>query len=101
MGKTRIVIMIAVVAFIISGCSASRSAIGPSKKYSPRQLQEDYSIYQTILEESHPGLYWYTSKDSMDEYFREGKEMLKDSLNEPQFRKVLSWVTAKIGCGHT
>ena len=86
---------------LITGCGVSKSSFSPAKKYSPEKLQKDYSIYQHLLEEVHPGLYWYTSKDSMAHYFNWGREQLKDSLTEPGFRKVLSYVTAKINCGHT
>lgn len=86
---------------VLTSCSASRSSFSPARKYSPQELQKDYSVYQQILEEAHPGLYWYTSKDSMDYYFNWGREQLKDSLDEPDFRRVLSYVTSKIGCGHT
>jgi len=84
-----------------SGCGINKSSFSPNKKYSPQQLQKDYSIYQTMLEESHPGLYWYTAKDSMDYYFSNGAAQLRDSMTEPQFRKILTYVTAKINCGHT
>ena len=90
-----------VVIVLLSGCAANKSAFSPSKKYPPAKLQKDYAIYQEILEEVHPGLYWYTSKDSMTQYFNWGREQLKDSLTETEFRKVLSYVTAKINCGHT
>ena len=96
----RSLILIIVMA-ILAGCGTNRSSFSPTKKYSPQQLQKDYSIYQQILEEAHPGLYWYTSKDSMDHYFNWGREQLKDSLTEAGFRKVLNYVTAKINCGHT
>jgi Peptidase family S41 len=86
---------------VMMGCSAGKSSFSPAKKYSLRQVQKDYTIYQNILEEYHPGLYWYTSKDSLDGYFRQGREWLKDSMTEPEFRKVLTYVTAKINCGHT
>src|SRR5688500_5867387 len=86
---------------VMSGCGIGRSSFYPGKKYSPAQLQKDYFIYQTVLEESHPGLYWYTSKDSMDHYFREGASQLKDSMTELQFRKILSYVTSRVNCGHT
>ncbi|HEV7781107.1 MAG TPA: S41 family peptidase [Chitinophagaceae bacterium] len=89
------------IACFLSACSASKSSFSANKKYSPEQLQKDYAVYQAILEEHHPSLYWYTSKDSMDYYFNRGKEQLKDSMTEPEFRKVLSYVTAKINCGHT
>ncbi len=82
-------------------CGVNKSIFSPTKKYSSGQLQHDYTVYQTLLEANHPSLYWYTPKDSMDYYFAKGKEQLNDSLTEPQFRKTLAWVTAKINCGHT
>mgnify|MGYP003594408308 CR=1 FL=1 len=90
-----------VMAISLTGCGINRSAFSPTHKYGPDQLQRDYAVYETLLKEHHPSLYWYTSKDSLDYYFNWGKEQLKDSLTEPQFRKVLSFVTAKINCGHT
>jgi hypothetical protein len=86
---------------VLTGCGTNSRSFSPFKKYSSEQLQKDYSVYQYTLEEAHPGLYWYTSKDSMDQYFRWGREQLKDSMTEPEFRKVLAYVTSKIGCGHT
>ncbi|MEI2739251.1 MAG: S41 family peptidase [Chitinophagaceae bacterium] len=83
------------------GCGVSKSSFSPNKKYSFQQVQKDYSVYQAILEEHHPSLYWYTPKDSMDYYFNRGRQCLKDSMTEPEFRKVLTYVTAKINCGHT
>jgi hypothetical protein len=86
---------------VLAGCGVGKSSFSPGKKYSLQQVQKDYSVYETLLEEHHPGLYWYTSKDSMDYYFKWGQEHLKDSMTEPEFRKVLTYVTAKINCGHT
>lgn len=86
---------------VLTSCSVSKSSFTPSKKYSPQQLDKDYSIFRGALEESHPGIYWYTSKDEMDNYFEWGKSQIKDSLNEEDFRKVLAYVISKINCGHT
>lgn len=95
-------IWIAVLPFIfLIACSSSRSSFTPYKNYSPQQLQKDFQVYQETLEEAHPGLYWYTSKDSMDAYFQWGKDRLRDSLNEPEFRRILAYITSKINCGHT
>src|SRR5436190_3521527 len=88
-------------AFLQTGCGTNRSSVSPNKKYSLAQVQKDYAIYQNILEEAHPGLYWYTSKDSMDYYFKYGQQQLKDSMTEPEFRKLLAYVTSKVNCGHT
>ncbi len=81
-------------------CAVNRSYTA-NKKIAPQQLQADYSLFRAILEDTHPGLYWYTSKDSMDFYFKRGYEMLNDSLTEPKFRNILSLVVARIRCGHT
>jgi hypothetical protein len=89
------------IAYSLTGCGVARSSFDPNKKYSPQQLDKDYTIFQNILEENHPGLYWWTSKDSMDHYFNWGREKIKDSLTEPQFKNILSYVLAKMDCGHT
>lgn len=88
-------------AVLLSGCTAGKSSFSAARKYSPAELKKDFTVFQNILEESHPGLYWYTPKDSMDAYFRTGRELLTDSMSESEFRKVLSYVTARIRCGHT
>ena len=85
----RILLISFIVCLVASGCGIGKSTVSNTKKYSPEQLQKDYSIYQDILEKHHPGLYWYTPKDSMDYYFNWGKERIKDSLTEPQFRQVV------------
>ncbi|HEY1871145.1 MAG TPA: peptidase S41, partial [Chitinophagaceae bacterium] len=56
------------IAIVIAGCGSFKSSFDPNKKYSPKQLERDYDIFENVLKESHPGLYWYTSKDSMDHY---------------------------------
>jgi hypothetical protein len=86
---------------ILTSCAVSSRSYSPSKKYSPEQLLEDFTVCENVLKESHPGLYWYRSPDSMNYYFNEARKQLTDSMTEADFRKVLSFVIAKIGCGHT
>ena len=85
----------------MAGCGISKSTYRSSHKYSSKEVAYDYRVFENMLKESHPGLYWYTCRDSMEYYFREGAEQLKDSMTEQDFRKVLSYVVAKIDCGHT
>lgn len=87
--------------FLLSSCVVGKNNYDPNKKFSPEQLQKDYDLFRNVLEESHPSLYWYTPKDSVDYYFEVGKNKLKDSLPEYKFRNVLSYVLAQIHCGHT
>lgn len=86
---------------MLGSCAISSKNWSPVKRYDVTSLQRDYSLFRQILEESHPSLYWYTPKDSMDYYFDWGYQQLTDSLTEPEFRAILSYVTAKIKCGHT
>ena len=94
-------ILVIILAGLLSSCSMTRAPFSPTRKFSPELLQKDYDIYRKVLELHHPGLYWYTNKESMDRYFDEGRKQLSDSMTETEFRKVLNYVTAKIDCGHT
>lgn len=85
----------------LSSCVAQQQKYNPAKKFSAGQLQQDFDLFRNILEESHPSLYWYTPKDSIDYYFETAKSKLIDSLTETQFRYVLSYVVSKFRCGHT
>jgi len=98
---TRLWIIAVLFIFLCSSCSVSKSSFSPYKKYSPEQLNKDYTIFRGALEESHPGIYWYTPKNEMDTFFDWGKNQIRDSLNEEDFRKILSYVISKINCGHT
>ncbi len=94
-------VSVLVILVTLTGCSASHKAFQPGKKYAPSALKADYTMFRNILEESHPSLYWYTSKDSMDYYFNQGYARLTDSMTEPDFRTLLSYVISKVNCGHT
>jgi hypothetical protein len=83
------------------GCTASRQAFNPQQKYAAGKLKQDYTLFRNILEESHPSLYWFTPKDSMNYYFDQGYSQIRDSMSEPEFRNILSFVANKIHCGHT
>jgi hypothetical protein len=98
---SRIIVILIIAGSFLQGCVSGRSSFNPQKKYSLHEVEKDYSVFQNVLQESHPGLYWYTSKDSMDYFFLLGASQLKDSMTEPEFRKILAYVTAKINCGHT
>ncbi len=87
--------------FVIFSCSVEKRNFTPEKKYSAKQLKEDFSTLEAILHHSHPGLYWYASKDSVDGYFKSAFADLNDSLTEQQFRNKISYAVSKIHCGHT
>ena len=90
-----------VFALLASSCSSSKKIFDPAKEYPKEILQQDYTRFRNILEDAHPSLYWYTSKDSLNYFFDEGYKHISDSMTEPQFRTLLSYVISKIDCGHT
>ncbi|MEP6726981.1 MAG: S41 family peptidase, partial [Bacteroidota bacterium] len=87
--------------FVITGCGSIKSSFNPNTEYPREKLQEDYTMFRDILQDAHPSLYWYTSKDSLDYFFDYGYQHIRDSMTEPQFRTLLSYVISKIDCGHT
>ncbi len=88
-------------ACLLISCSGTLKTYDPQKKYPPAILQADYFLFRQILQTSHPSLYWYTPKDSMDYYFDQVNKSLVDSMTEPQFRDQLAYLISKIDCGHT
>ena len=92
---------LALIALMCTCCSSSRKSLRPDRKYPPAKLQKDYTLFRNILEESHPSLYWFTPKDSMNYYFDWGYNQIKDSMTEKDFRMILTFVSGKIRCGHT
>jgi hypothetical protein len=82
-------------------CKTGKEAFNPGKTYTPEQLRQDYQLFRNILQESHPSLYWYTTKDSLDYYFDKGYAQINQPMTLPQFRTLLSYTISKINCGHT
>ena len=99
--KLKTLLITATVWLCLSSCSSSKVNYDPARKYSPEVLREDYSLFRKILESSHPSIYWYTSKDSMNYYFDFGYQSLRDSMTEQQFRDKLAYVISHVDCGHT
>nr|MBA4167448.1 hypothetical protein [Chitinophagaceae bacterium] len=88
-----------VIIILSAACSSSKSFA--DKKYPPEKLKKDFTIFRGALEESHPSLYWFTPKDSMDTEFNNAYSSLNDSMTERQFRTKLLKVVTAIRCGHT
>lgn len=91
-----------VFALLLGSCAGSFKSYNPDRKFSKKELQSDYSLLRNILEQKHPSLYWYTSKDSMDFYFDSLYKAIPDSMTELQFGwNILAPLSQKIHCGHT
>lgn len=100
--KTILNILSVLPVLYLCSCAATNKNYNPNKKYSVRELQQDFSLLRNILEKKHPSLYWYTSKDSMDMYFNRFYNAITDSMTEREFGwQVIAPLTDKIHCGHT
>jgi hypothetical protein len=84
---------------ILAGCVAGKKHA--PQKYPAKQLYADFDLFRQIMQESHPGLTWYTPGDSIDMYFNRSRNMIRDSMSAPEFRLVLSYAISSIRCGHT
>ncbi len=83
-------------------CGNSRvQNFDPYKKYTPKQLQQDFKVLKGALEREHPSIYWYSTKHEMDSVFAVNKAKLKDSMTEFKFRQIVANVLSNIKCGHT
>ncbi len=86
---------------VLAACSTSKTAFNATRKYSQSALQNDYLTFRNILEQYHPSLYWFTPKDSIDYFFNRGYSQIIDSMDEIQFKNILTDVISKVRCGHT
>ncbi|MFN8347961.1 MAG: S41 family peptidase [Spirosomataceae bacterium] len=73
----------------------------PQKNYSVEQLRQDFSLMRHALEEAHPGIYRYTSPDSIRWIFDQTFQKLDHPMTERQFRRTVNPVFSYIRCGHT
>ena len=93
-----------VLAIFLSSCPFSLT-LGqdtyPNKKFTIQELREDFTVFRESLEEAHPGLYWFNSKDEMDRLFNEVSASLNHPMTEKEFFPKLNRIVAKIGCLHT
>lgn len=69
--------------------------------FSPAQLQEDFQQYLDVFYELHPSLYWYTSKDEIDQQIASISEQLTEPKTAFEFYHLLASLTASFNCGHT
>jgi hypothetical protein len=75
--------------------------IGKNVIFSEQEIKNDFMEFRKILEEKHCCLYEYTGKQTFDSLFDTQYKMLTKPMSPIEFFKILTPITAKIGCGHT
>src|SRR5690606_16313238 len=71
------------------------------KKYSVEELKSDFQIFRENIEQVQPGLYTYTSKDSMNFAFNRIMESLNKPMSSIEFYRNLTPLHNYIRNSHT
>jgi hypothetical protein len=69
--------------------------------FTANQLRTDFQLMRRALEEAHPALYRYQTRDSANRAFEAVEQQLNRPMTESEFRRVIHPVVSRIGCGHT
>ncbi|MFM9911401.1 MAG: S41 family peptidase [Chitinophagaceae bacterium] len=87
--------------FIVNNLISQKSSYDPDRVYSIEQLREDFRFFRSKLENKHPNLYQYTSKEILNLYFDSLYTSINAPMNERSFYTILTLLNAKIKDGHT
>jgi C-terminal processing protease CtpA/Prc len=82
---------------LLAGMSTGNSQV----TLNPVQLREDFSLFKTALQEAHPGLYRYNTREHMDSLFLTTESLLNRDMTQQEFYRILLPVVSQIKCGHT
>jgi len=66
-----------------------------------RDMEADFGQMRDLLEEVHPALYDYHSREYMDSVFARCASQIKDSMLFREYLCLLSEVVSQVGCGHS
>ncbi len=69
--------------------------------YSPEELQEDFALFRSVLEQVHGGFARYSSEEDMTALFEKARVRLNAPGTERQFYGILAPLIGAINDGHT
>lgn len=93
---------IAVCAWIVMGSLSGFSQTSlQERSLSAAELQEDFEILQSVLNNYHPGLYRYQDSTSIANHFTVLHNKLNTNRSTTEFYLMLSKFSARLACGHT
>jgi hypothetical protein len=72
-----------------------------TKKFSVKELQEDFAFTKKQLEKYHPGIYWYVSKERFDALSDSLYNSIDQPMTELEFYSVIHPLFQKISERHT
>lgn len=87
--------------FLNAQVEGEGSEYSPDNTFEIDKLQEDFKVLTTTLQEAHPGLYWYTSKEELTAIFDSTSRLISSEMTDLDFYRILAPLIAKVNCGHT
>jgi hypothetical protein len=72
-----------------------------SKTLDPTAMQADFTYLKNLLQETHPGLYRYTPKETMLAKMDSSEALLEKPMPFYDFYKIIEALIADIHCAHT
>ncbi|MEO0403701.1 MAG: S41 family peptidase, partial [Bacteroidota bacterium] len=76
--------------FSLINLTGSGQDYGDLPQVSKDLLRQDLELFKQGMEKYHTGLYWYTSKDSLDLAFQKAKESINGDMNVLEFHKIIA-----------
>ena len=95
----RILIVLVTISTSIQSISAQN--FGNLQKIKKDKLLNDLDILYQALDKYHTGMYWYTSKDSVDIAFSTARGKINSDLNVLEFHKIIAPLVALSREDHT
>lgn len=64
------------------------------------QIQQDFKFLNNALAEGHPGLYWFNSKQELDETTKKIEAELNKVTTVMELQSLFTNINNAISCGH-
>ena len=95
--------MIATLIIIFTWTSTIGQAIDTfnNKMLQPSAMQEDFKYLRRLLQETHPGLYRYNTKEAMQAKMDSCEVLLNQTRSFYDFYRIIESLVADIHCAHT
>lgn len=87
--------------FVMQFQLLAQTSYDPEKKFGVKQLQDDFKVLRKVLEKVHPGLYRYSSKETIHSLFNSSYNQISSPMTEIEFYRIVSKMVIAIRDEHT
>ncbi|HHH53263.1 MAG TPA: hypothetical protein ENK91_06365, partial [Bacteroidetes bacterium] len=87
-----------IITFLIIG---NNSVLGQVQKDLLLKMNSDLNYLQEVIQSSHPSVYQYIGKSTLDSLFTKLQFKTSESLTKKELEKRIRLILSKIGCVHT